>query len=708
MGATILHEGSAFVVSSEDGDLRPGSQQGYYFLDTRFLATRRLRLDGQEPVFQSVSTPQAHEGLFALTNPRLAGALEGTVGLVLRRLLGGGFHEDLDLENFGDGEARLELSLELSTDFAFILTIKRELEGESTRWKPSVALSPKPGGLDLRLEHAQVLHELRVRFSPAPDRLQGARACWDIRLARRARTRMCVDFEARLEDRNARPRFSCQTAGADERVLWRERRRGELARSCVSVETDHGVLAAAFDQAARDVASLAIAAEDKSRSEPDAPEQYALAAGIPWYMDLFGRDSLIASYQVGYSYPALARGTLSALARFQGQKLDPVTEEAPGKILHEYRRGPIPEAARSLIPAYPYYGTIDATPLFVIALCEHVRWTGDLAFARALWPNLEAAVEWMRAWGDRDGDGLLEYQRDSDTGLVNQGWKDSTDSVRFRDGTIAQGPIALVEVQGYAVRALRQAAQLAEALGRADEAQAWTARAAATRARLLEAFDLPERGYFAEALDGRKRKVDSLTSNPGHLLWAGVVEPAQARRIAGVLLSDELFSGYGVRTMGVKEGGYNPLSYHNGSVWPHDNALILEGLARYGLRDEAAHLAEALLRALARFDRHRPPELFCGYPSERFPGPVSYPNANAPQAWASGAVLQLVKVIAGLDVDALAKKVTVRPLSVRGLGRLVLRGLPVANRWLDLELTFKDGTARVEEPELPPGWRLER
>ncbi len=432
---------------------------------------------------------------------------------------------------------------------------------------------------------------------------------------------------------------------------------------------------------------------------------YAIAAGIPWYMDLFGRDSLISSFESMLHDPALARGTLEALARLQGKKVDRVSEEAPRKILHEYRRGPLTPAARKLIPTYPYYGTIDATPLFLVTLSEYVHATGDLDQAERLWDHVGRAVEWMRRYGDRDGDGFLEYERDSDVGLVNQGWKDSNDSVRFRDGRIAKPSIALVEVQGYAYAARRRTAELARRLGHGEDAERLEEEAAALRRRIRERFWLEDRGFFAEALDGDKRQVDSLTSNPGHLLWTGAVSRDDAAAIAKVLLSDEMFSGWGVRTMGAREGGYNPVSYHDGSVWPHDNAIALGGLVRYGLRDEATRLAAALLDALGAFQDAEPPELFCGYPSREYGTPVRYPTACRPQAWASGAVTYLGRSVLGLDVDALEREVSVAPLALPGMTRLELKGIPAGGARIDVSVRVEDGRATADVRGLPKGWR---
>ena len=510
--------------------------------------------------------------------------------------------ERLEFDNYSGKRARFELTLSFDTDFEYILTVKRKASGagEDPTWKPRVRWRIQDGReATLELDEGGTSHRTSVSFDRAPRQLRPGEARFDVELEPRQRWELGVEVRPSIGDGFARP--SPSTA---RRRAAQDHHRAVMDRM-PRAESDHPVLARAFAQASQDLAALRLKAEAVEADE-QAEGEYAVAAGIPWYMDLFGRDSLIASYASMLSDPELARGTLDALARLQGRKLDPVTEEAPGKILHEYRRGPLTPAARRLIPAYPYYGTIDATCLFLVTLSEYVRATGDLEFARGHWDRVLAAAEWMRRYGDRDGDGFLEYQRDSDVGLLNQGWKDSTDSVRFRDGRIAESPIALVEVQGYAVDARRRTAELARQLGHPGEADRLEREADTLRRALRDRYWLPDRGFFAEALDGKKRPVDALTSNPGHLLWAGAVDAEDAARIAGTLLGEEMFSGYGVRTMGSGEGGFNPVSYHDGSVWPHDNALFLAGLVRYGLRDHATRLTVALLSALARFPPSSP------------------------------------------------------------------------------------------------------
>lgn len=408
------------------------------------------------------------------------------------------------------------------------------------------------------------------------------------------------------------------------------------------LRTDSDVLRRAYDRSVHDLAALRIKGQDLCQGE------VAIAAGIPWFMALFGRDSLITAYQALPFYPDLARGVLRHLGRLQGTRVDLLSAEEPGKILHEYRYGQLTGTQR-FIPAFPYYGTIDATPLFLVLLAAVYQVTRDLEFARSIRDCALGALEWMDRYGDRDGDGYLEYLRAAEAGIDNQGWKDSFDAVRFRDGRLAEAPIALCEVQGYAYAARVGMAEVFDALDEPERSARLRTQAEELKKRFNHDFWLEDRGYYAEALDCDKRRVDSLTSNPGHLLWCGIADEAKARRVAERLVSPELFSEWGVRTMATTEGGYNPISYHNGSVWPHDNSLIVAGLARYGFIAEASRIVEGLLAALEQYDDHRLPELFAGYSRGEVAFPVEYPTASRPQAWASGAIFLLLSSMLGLD-----------------------------------------------------------
>jgi glycogen debranching enzyme len=400
------------------------------------------------------------------------------------------------------------------------------------------------------------------------------------------------------------------------------------------------------------------------------------AAGLPWFMALFGRDSLLTSYEALPYRPELARTTLTTLAARQGTELDDFRDEEPGKILHEVRFGEL--TATGLRPHSPYYGTADATPLFLVVLDEYERWTGDAELVTTLEPNARAALEWIDRYGDLDGDGYVEYAtRNPETGLVNQCWKDSWNSILYADGRIAEGPIAVCEIQGYVYDAKQRVARLARELwGDAALADRLEAEAQALRERFLEDFWIPERECFALALDGEKRRVDSLCSNMGHLLWSGIVDDARADAVAAHLMDAPLFSGWGVRTMAGTEGGYNPVEYHNGTVWPHENSLIAAGLSRYDHRDAAARIAASVVQA-AGFFEHRLPEVFAGCDRQLTHAPVRYPTASSPQAWAAAAPLLLLTTVLGLVPAADGPRCD--PHLPPEFGEVTLVGLP--GRW---------------------------
>ena len=421
-------------------------------------------------------------------------------------------------------------------------------------------------------------------------------------------------------------------------------------------------------------------------------ERYVLpAAGLPWFMTLFGRDTLITSLQTLWVGAGLARGALHLLGALQGTQVDDFRDEEPGKILHEVRSGELTLLGEK--PHSPYYGTADATPLWLILLSEYWRFTGDDAFVRARWHNVLAALAWIDRYGDRDGDGYVEYATRSSQGLGNQCWKDSWDGVQFADGTIPYLPIATAEIQGYVYDAKLRIAELARRLALGDElAQRLEREAASLRARFNQDFWSEERGgFYVVGLDGDKRPIDSLTSNIGHLLWSGIVPDERARVVADHLLSDRLFSGWGVRTLSRDDRGYNPIGYHVGTIWPHDNSILALGLARTGFRDEANRIALAQLEA-ASFTGHRLPEAFAGFDRSISRFPVPYPTACSPQAWATGAPFVFIQTMLGLE--ARDGEVRLDPAVPAQIGRIAIRGLHALGQDWDIEATGSSG--RIE------------
>jgi len=432
-----------------------------------------------------------------------------------------------------------------------------------------------------------------------------------------------------------------------------------------------------------------------------------ISAGIPWYSAAFGRDSIITSLQTLPLNPQIAVDTLRYLARYQGTHEDLYTEEQPGKIMHELRRG---ELARSGdIPHVPYYGTIDATPLWLVLLHETWRWTGDEALVRELLPNAERAVEWIDRYGDVDGDGFVEYAPSSSKGLVNQGWKDSSDGVPFPDGRLPQGPIALVEVQGYVADAKLRTAALLNALGYQEKAAKLREQAVMLGDAVRKTFWLEELGTFALALDGAKRPLPTVTSNAAHLLWSRVPSMEQASRLAGVLLSPEMFSGWGIRTLSAAHAAFNPMSYHNGSVWPHDNSIMAAGMRRYGFRREAELVARSVLEATMRFTDNRVPELFCGFTRDRrfSSGPGQYLVSCSPQAWGAGALFHFLQTLCGVHADVFGRRLRIDPLATPLFDSLRVEGMRVGGGTLDFTVDRSRGGTRVKVDRKPSGLELE-
>ena len=673
-----LLKGSTFIVSDRLGDVTPrvGDPSGLFYRDMRHLSRWQLRLNGRELDALAAESLEYDEAIFYLVEPTRSVYRNPAMSLIRRREVGDGIREHLELINHGQHEVHVEITILFDADFADLFEVKDELTKRGQLYRHRV-----PHGVTLGYvrDHTTVV-------GGGPHGAVGSAAAIPEGLWRRETyihapgayfTEQSLTFRVQLPPRTTWSQTVSVTVGTarDEPVPQRIHRPDmpasldEWLAAAPTMDTDWHELRQVYRRSLIDLAALRFYPE----SVPDASLP---AAGLPWFMALFGRDSLITSYQAIPFAPELARTTLLALGAHQATGWDDFRDAEPGKILHELRHGEL--AVFGERPHSPYFGSADATPLFLVVLDEYERWTGDVETVRRLEGSARAALEWIERYGDLDADGYIEYRsRNPHTGLSNQCWKDSDNSIVYPDGRLAPLPRACCEIQGYAYDARIRTARLArEVWGDPGLADRLERDAAALKAAFNADFWLPDQGFYALALDGDKAPVPTLTSNIGHLLWSGIVPDDRVESVVDHLMSEQMFSGWGVRTLADGQPAYSPIEYHNGTVWPHDTALVAAGLARYGRRHEANRLAVALLEAAPHF-QHRLPEAFAGYPRAMTRVPVEYPSACSPQAWAAGAPLLLMRVMLGLEPTPAG--LTVRPHLPAQINRLILRGLP--GRW---------------------------
>jgi glycogen debranching enzyme len=657
-GDTVtLVEGGTFCLSDRRGDVREGGSHGLFFRDARVLSRLELRVDGRPPEPLAVHTPEAFFGQFVMRRGPRPGMADSTLLVVRERLIADGMRETISLHNLDDEATVVSVELVVDADFADLFSVK---EGRATT-----------GGAEMSVADDELVLQDRtdmvrgVRFTASDGALVAPGVlAWRVVVPPRERQELVVVAQPTWAHQSVTSRFRKgeeleESAPARKIEAWRD--------TTTTVETDHPGLRQALNRTESDLGALLI--------DNEAGGRPFVAAGAPWYMTLFGRDSLLTAWMALPLDVGLSVGTLHQLAETQGRRVDPITEEQPGRIMHEIRRGP---ASADALGGNVYYGSVDATLLFVMLLAEAWRWGADEAAVRALLSAADAALEWAEHYGDSDGDGFIEYRRATDRGLINQGWKDSFDGINDAAGRVAEAPIALCEVQAYHYAALLGRMELAEAFDDPAAAARSRARAESLRQRFIDAFWLPERGWYAVALDSRKQPVDALTSNVGHCLWTGIATDEHAERLVEALAKDDMDSGFGLRTLATTMGAYNPMSYHNGSVWPHDTAIAIAGLMRYahvrGAVTLAERLATGLLDAAGAFGG-RLPELYCGFARAQFASPVPYPTSCSPQAWASAAPLLLVRSFLGLQPHVPQRRLVVCPRLPRDWGHVALTDL---------------------------------
>ncbi|MFL5948634.1 MAG: glycogen debranching N-terminal domain-containing protein [Gaiellaceae bacterium] len=641
MALTIL-EGSTFCICDERGDIT-GETQGLFAEDTRFLSRLCLTVNGASPLLLSSGKVEYFSAAFFLRNPVVGSLAQDSVSIVRHRFVGDGMQDHVIVQNQSMEPISFELALELGADFADILSVKEHdfALGDPERAEPLPDPAPcryEDGHNQFVLEEADGAGSARTQVILSQrGEVEERKVVYRLELAPREKWELRVDMLASIDGDSVTPRTAERRFG-EEMTRVRESLAAWQLR-VPQIRADWDSIDHAFFQSVSDLASLRMRGAGRTGRMP--------AAGMPWFMTVFGRDTLITCLQTLLFGPELARTALEVLSELQARDDNPDVDAEPGKIVHELRSG---RAAQKWFRTY--YGTVDATPLYLVLLSEVWRWTDDSAFVRSLKEPAMAALRWIDEFGDRDGDGFVEYERRTPRGLENQSWKDSHDSQRFHDGSLAKTPIAPVEVQGYVYDAKLRTAEVAREVWRDRPlAERLESEAADLQRRFDEAFWTDARGgYYVLALDGEKRQVDSLCSNIGHLLWSGIVSEERAARIVESLMSDQLWSGWGIRTMSTDDAGYSPLSYHNGTVWPHDNSLIAVGLARYGRWAEAQRIVRRMLTAAAHFG-YQLPEVFAGFARQETPFPIAYPTAARPQAWAAGTPALLLQVLLGLRPD---------------------------------------------------------
>jgi glycogen debranching enzyme len=670
---TLKHD-DTFAVFDNHGDIgvSAGNPDGLFDCDTRILSHFELLIDGAQPLLlgSTVKDDSLHYQV-DLTNPDIyiddrIVLLKDTVHIARALYLyAGSLRQRIALANYGPEPVDLTLSLAFASDFADIFEVRGVRRERRGRYLTGIVDSGSVTLSYMGLDSA--VRQTALSFEPTPTALHDSVATYALSLSPDGKRNIFTTVSGRGLKQSTRSFF--------EGLIQRNREHKVGGAATATVETSNPLVNEILCRSMGDLSMLVTATQD-------GPYPYA---GIPWYSTTFGRDGIVTALETLWIDPGIAAGVLKRLARYQARTQDAQADASPGKILHEMRAG---EMARlGEVPFQLYYGSVDATPLFVVLAGRYARRTGDLALVCELWPAIEAALAWIDGAGDPDGDGFVEYQRGAETGLSNQGWKDSFDSVFHADGRLADGPIALVEVQGYVYQAKLLAAECARALGHGARAEALEREARALRRRFEEAFWCKEIGTYALALDGAKAPCLVRTSNAGHALFAGIARRDRARQVAEALLSPPYHSGWGVRTVAQGEPRYNPMSYHNGSVWPHDNALIGWGLGRYGYRRGVAALFQGLIEATGYMDDRRTPELFCGFRRRTGRSPTLYPAACSPQAWAAGAPFLLVESMLGVAFDSAERRIRlVRPAVPDFLGDVTVRNLTFDGASVDFTL----------------------
>ncbi len=651
-----IHQGQTVMVSELDGQVRPPGERGLYFRDTRVVSAWAITANGEKWALLNGGAVTYYAGRVFMTNLAFKtkdGPVPAhSIGLVLSRSMGGGMHEDLDLVNHGPEPVAFNLEITVGSDFADIFEVKAG--SIVRRGRVGTEWSDERQALCNTYRNGDFCRALHVMARRSASRAAYANGCilFEVALPPGGTWHTCLYYEpADGGVREAAPRHCIEDIGKSRDAKVMQDWRAAVLQIVTSNEEWYRLLHQAID----DMAALRL-----PQAEDAGDKTFMPAAGLPWFLAPFGRDSLIASLQTILLYPDFARATLKTLGGLQARKADAWRDAEPGKIMHELRCGEL--AHFGLVPHTPYYGTADATPLFLTTLHAAWRNTGDLGLLEQHLPVAERCLEWIDHHGDRDDDGFQEYETRSSAGMENMAWKDSGDAVRNPDGSPVEGPKALCELQGYVYDAWVRMAEAFDALGHRDRARELRAKADALYSRFNETFWDEAGGFYALALDGSKRPVLTIASNPGHLLWSGIVPPERAARVVSRLMEPDMWSGWGIRTLSARHPSYNPHSYQNGSVWPHDNGIIALGFRRYGFTAEAAQVARDVSEAGGHFVLNQLPELYAGVQRNSTNFPVQYLGANVPQAWAAGSAFMFLQAILGVNADGPSGRLCVDPI----------------------------------------------
>ncbi|NIK78026.1 glycogen debranching enzyme [Paenibacillus castaneae] len=694
MDYRVIKENDLFLMTDRNGDIPEGdvSGQGLYTKDTRFLSRMEIRINDQKPILLSSAADENYISTIRLTNPHM----EENGELILWResveiertrfIFEGALYETFKLTSYYPKAVAFDFSVLMDADFADMFVVRGFQYGDLGS-KTGERVVPGEKVISY-LGADNVKRETKIKWNTKESRIgESGELHFDVGLNHGESVEIAF-FIAPIIDGNEPLQHEPNDAMSKLRASYQD-----WNSSSTSIQSDVPLFDKLYHRGVQDLRVLLT----------DLGYGAFPVAGLPWFSVPFGRDSLIAALQMLSLNPAIAKGTLLTLAAYQGQNEDEWRDEQPGKIMHEIRYGEL--AGTNQVPFTPYYGTIDATPLFLLLTAEYYHWTGDAALVSELMPHLNAALAWIKQFGDCDEDSFVEYYQKSSKGIANQGWKDSADSVVHRNGDYAEAPIALVEVQGYVYQALTRLAPIFRSLGHEEQAGVMEQDAKELQARFERDFWMEDEQFYAIALDKDKKRVDSVTSNAGHILMSGIASPERAQAVAKRLVAPDLFGGYGIRTMSMGAAGYNPMSYHDGSVWPHDNSICLIGLSNGGFSEEAITVMQGLLDAADKFEYNRLPELFCGY-DDTLGAPVPYPVACSPQAWAAGTPLTFVQALLGLQPDALNRQITIKPSLLHGMNELKVEQLQIGSGTLSLRVTRGVNGPEVEIMSNQTGYEL--